>query len=278
MIYNNWDKIYKQGNSIRRWPSEDVVKFCSMLGGTNDFLLDLGAGTGRNLVPLMLSLKDKGILMAVDIAKEGIKNIEKWCIGIGSEKISKDLLPSYEVEKFEYYGIDFRYDTIYSIPLDRFIGFNIKNQLKDIEIGKNIYLILRIGSMDNIKIRSKVVDGFINRGSIFYMDKKEIDVTISRVHSIVKSGGKGLISFKSTKDSRYSNDLLTERINDSERILIKGPQAGMKMVFYNQDDIKNVLKDFEIIAMKHYMETIINFNQDINRLTLADYIAYVQVK
>lgn len=278
MIYNNWDNIYGKGSSIRRWPSEDVVRFCSILGENNDFLLDLGSGTGRNLVPLMLSLKDKGILMAIDISKEGIKNIEKWCVGIGSKRISKDSLSSCEVEKFKHYGIDFRCDKIYSILLDKFIGFSIKDKLEDIAIGKKVYLVLRISSMNNIKITPKVVDGFINRGSIFYMDKEEIDMTITTIQSVVKKGGKGLISFKSIMDSRYSNDLLAEKINASERILIKGPQAGMKMVFYNQDDVFNALKSFEIINIKHYTETMIDYNQHAGRLTLADYIAYVQIK
>lgn len=75
--------------------------------------MDFRTGTERNLSPLMLRLKDKGVLMAIDIASEGIKNIEVWCKSIGGKSISKQDTSANQVKCLAYHGINFEEDKIY---------------------------------------------------------------------------------------------------------------------------------------------------------------------
>lgn len=275
---NNWSEIYKSGKSIRRWPSEDVVRLSSLLKEESEFIVDFGTGTGRNLVPLMLRLKDEGILMAIDIAIEGIRNIEVWCKSIGGKLISKQDADFEQIKCLEHRGVNFEEDIIYLVPTNSYKGFKVKTKVPKLEEENNIYLVLRKGSMEDSKIKFDSVDGFINRGSIFYMNREEVRRSIENIYNIVKKDGKGLISFKSMEDSRFTNRVLGERINENEVIITSGTQTGMKMLFFDKEDIINLLKDFHILDIKHNIEKTISLDKNHYELTFADYIVYVEPK
>ncbi len=70
-IKNTYQNIYKSGLGVRRYPEADVVTFTSKLK-RSDVLIDLGTGTGRNLLPLIQYCSSNGIVVGSDIAESGI--------------------------------------------------------------------------------------------------------------------------------------------------------------------------------------------------------------
>ena len=79
---NSYQAIYASGISIRRYPETDVVAFASRLP-TSRIVADLGTGTGRNLLPLLLCAKSGGLVIASDLSSAGLQVIANWCHSLG---------------------------------------------------------------------------------------------------------------------------------------------------------------------------------------------------
>lgn len=82
--YNSYEHLYRSGFSVRRWPEEDVVVFAAGLQNPR-ISADLGTGTGRNLMPLLLAANQGGLVVASDIAVSGLDVVREWAQLLGGE-------------------------------------------------------------------------------------------------------------------------------------------------------------------------------------------------
>jgi len=91
MKSQSYELIYSQNQAVRRYPEGDVAAFASSLEYPR-ILLDLGTGTGRNLLPLLCKVVANGMVVGADIAQSGMDIISNWAIGLGAIKLDKKQL------------------------------------------------------------------------------------------------------------------------------------------------------------------------------------------
>lgn len=121
---------------------------------------------------------------------------------------------------------------------------------------------LKVGSMDNIPYCDETFDGLINYGVLCYCDIKGASKTASEIYRVMKKGGKVLIVVRTTEDYRYGDGLEIEKntfiINENDKNKCAFNENGMKMHFFDKDEILNIFSDFSSIKIDKWDETIDN--------------------
>lgn len=121
---------------------------------------------------------------------------------------------------------------------------------------------LKVGSMDNIPYCDETFDGLINYGVLYYCDIKGASKTASEIYRVMKKGGKVLIVVRTTEDYRYGDGLEIEKntfiINENDKNKCAFNENGMKMHFFDKDEILNIFSDFSSIKIDKWDETIDN--------------------
>lgn len=79
--------------TVRRYPEYDVAAFAARLSAPM-ISMDLGTGTGRNLLPLMQAAADNGIIVATDMSDVGVEQVERWATAVGGIPCELDGLPN----------------------------------------------------------------------------------------------------------------------------------------------------------------------------------------
>ncbi|TKX28877.1 methyltransferase type 11 [Campylobacter aviculae] len=121
---------------------------------------------------------------------------------------------------------------------------------------------LKIASVDDIPYEDEKFDGVICYGVLLYNSKEVIEKAAKEIYRVLKKGGIAYVVVRNTKDYRYLNN---EKISKYE-VLIKEndllrsafEENGMKMYFFDKDEVKRVFSDFGQIEINSLRRTHAN--------------------
>lgn len=254
---NSYDRLVKgyanvYSQKIRRWPSEDVVRFGALINDA-EILADMGTGTGRNLAPLLLAVKNKGLVYATDITAEGIKAVVDWAVNQGSEVINpaKAGFDDEEILSADKVKED---DTVIRIPIaEENKKYGCGALFRKTGENSYVYLICRVSDMKADNMPENTFDAIVNWGSIFHLAEEEILNTMNLMKKYLKPDGLLLITFKSIFDSRFE----LRAVNDERswrRANEKGDLEGLELEFFDQERTRQIIKGWDIVSFKHILE------------------------
>lgn len=254
---NSYEQLYKHNIGIRRYPETDVVAFTAGLKSPK-VLVDLGAGTGRNIVPLLCAVQKDGIVIATDIAASGLEVISHWAQSLGAKQLYYEKLIEKEQILLNDRGVNAKNYDLYRIDRHEKVAFLGPSALFAPPVtctsNSGNAAILALGQMDmtDLEYEPGSIEAIVNRGSIFYLPTKRIDDAMSNMYKVLCKGGKLLLTLKSTEDSRYLDET---PLNGSmwRRVQANGDQKGLQMDFYDKKRALETVKDFNIIKMQHLL-------------------------
>lgn len=123
----------------------------------------------------------------------------------------------------------------------------------------NLNANLKVSSVDNIPYDDNYFDGIICYGVLYYCCIEEIQSSIDEIYRTLKPGGKAFIVVRNIKDYRYGNGLEIEKntfiIEEKDKSKCVFNENGMKMHFFNLDEIKDLFKNFSYITVDELIET-----------------------
>jgi ubiquinone/menaquinone biosynthesis C-methylase UbiE len=262
---NTFETLYAQGQAIRRFPDEEVVAMCGRHRGFA-IGLDLGTGSGRNLIPFLLSVRRHGFVIASDLAPSGLKSLADWFCTHGATPITpQDLSPEGAI-LYQSLKISAEH-KIYAIQ-------RVDGGMDPLRLGKayteseTVYLITVCAPMQHIWMAEEVVDVIVNRGSIFYLNSEDIQACLDVMHRMLKCGGKCLVSFKSERDSRFLTGIQLPE-SSTVRVVKEGAQLGLKLEFFSHGRVTRSMADFSDIKIGH-----VEISHPGSDLSLADWIVH----
>lgn len=265
LVDNTYEHIYRAGTSIRRYPENDVVAFTAGLRQPA-VSIDLGTGTGLNLIPLLAAAATDGLVAATDLALSGLLVIDEWVRAIGGERIPASGLPA--AHRDAWPEVDAEYRRFYRIRRHRrarLLG-PASFAARPEEESERVYLMVEVGDMAHRLARAGSVDAIINRGSVFYLPSPLIARAVSVSREMLKPGGRLLLSLKSTADSRFATSPPADG-SPWRRRQSTGGQAGLEMEFHDEERAANLVSDFCIVSKHHLI------SQDFHSgLILADWV------
>lgn len=187
-VENTYEHIYSAKTSIRRYPETDVVTFADGLRKPS-VSIDLGSGTGRNLIPLLAAAAPDGLVVATDLALSGLLVIDEWVRAIGGEDIPASGLPAAHRDALT--EVDGEYRRIYRIRRHRRshqlgpASFAARHEAES----ECVYLTVLSVDMAQRVARAETVDAIINRGNLFYLPSPLIARAVSVSREMLKRGG-----------------------------------------------------------------------------------------
>ncbi len=116
---------------------------------------------------------------------------------------------------------------------------------------KNIHFINSL--VQDIKFEKESFDIVIAWGLIHYLDKDNQEELLNKVKYMLKPNGIFLLTLRSIEDSRKNTGVKIE----TDRYLVDYFNKGTnevkqtKMYFWDEDGVKNLLKDFSMIKLGH---------------------------
>ena len=262
-LSNTFEAMYARGECIRRFPDEDVVALCARRRGFA-VGLDLGTGSGRNLTPLLLAVREQGLVIASDLSPSGLNSVKAWLTQHGATLVNVEDLSGCARDTYVRLAIEIPH-TILRLTRRRsptLDPFNLTSAGEE-----EIFLILACASMESSWLAPGSVDLIINRGSIFYLTPPAMDVCLTVMRVILSSGGSCLVSFKSERDSRFR---IEPAAGDDSRVRVQchGPQSGLRLVFSGEPQVRSWMADFEDLQLSHIETALAGKDQ-----TLADWVA-----
>lgn len=235
--------------TVRRYPEYDVAAFAARLSAPR-ISMDLGTGTGRNLLPLMQAAADGGLIVATDMSDVGVAQVASWAESVGGAPCELDGLPN---------GVG---DLILkSLPDPRSFKIHKIGRLANASwLGPNaifkgdqhpVYLLTGVADMAQTLAADGSVDAIVNRGSIFYLPEEDIPACMESMRRALKPGGQLLLTLKSTQDSRYADGIPVSA--DGYRRQVQDVQKGLKMQFYDEGKVRDLARGFELVSISHLM-------------------------
>ncbi|MBZ7936507.1 class I SAM-dependent methyltransferase [Campylobacter sp. B0100352/1] len=126
---------------------------------------------------------------------------------------------------------------------------------------------LKIASVDDIPYEDEKFDGVICYGVLLYNSKEVIEKAAKEIYRVLKKDSIAYIVLRSTKDYRYLNN---KKISKYEALIKENgiqrsafEENGMKMYFFDKDEIKRVFNMFKICEINH-MEMSLENNSICN--------------
>lgn len=264
---NTYEHIYRAGTSIRRYPENDVVAFAAGLSQPT-VTLDLGTGTGRNLIPLLAAAAPNGLVVATDLAASGLLVIDDWVRAIDGERVDASSLPAAHhavLDWREPATESRRFYRIHRHPQARMLGPAMLSAGRD-PCAEHVYLAVDVADMAQPVARPQSVDAIINRGNIFYLPSALIAQAVAVSHAMLKRGGRLLLSLKSTADSRFASSPPAEG-SPWRRRQNAGAQQGLEMEFYDEARADALVAAFKVIKKLHLVS-----HDFSSGLVLADWV------
>lgn len=262
---NTFETLYAQGQAIRRFPDEEVVALCGRHRGFS-VGLDLGAGSGRNLIPFLLAVRPQGIVIASDLAPSGLKSLADWFCAHGAAQVPPESLSGEAALLYESLKLEAEHQ-IYAIQRGQG-GMDPLLLGKGLAALETVYLITVCAPMQELWMAEDRVDIIVNRGSIFYLNSEDIDVCLDVMHKMLRPGGKCLVSFKSQRDSRF---LTGTHLAESAtiRLVNEGAQLGLKLEFFDRDRVVHSMRAFSDVKIGH-----VEISHPGSDLSLADWVVF----
>lgn len=112
---------------------------------------------------------------------------------------------------------------------------------------------IQLGDMLSLPYEDEVFDCLVAYHSIYHTDKIGIESTISEIQRILVTGGEALITFNS-KNNQSFYDPTNIQIDENTIIKTQGIEAGVPHYYVDKDEVRRLLKDFEILKFIHKEE------------------------
>lgn len=242
-----YDVLYSK--KIRRYPEYDVAAFAASCASPV-VTMDLGTGTGRNLLPLLQATVSNGFVIATDLSAEGVGAVQAWADSLGAARVdSENLEPSVQaiarealpdIKSFVIHRICRHAQTRFLGPVGVFNG-----------TANPVYLATGAADMSEMFVKPGSVDAIVNRGSIFYLARGQIDSCMKSMHSALKPGGLLLLTLKSIEDSRFEEGLPIA--GQEYRRIVQDQQVGLEMEFFDEKRVMELIEGFELISLTHLL-------------------------
>ncbi|MBZ7963371.1 class I SAM-dependent methyltransferase [Campylobacter sp. W0049] len=114
---------------------------------------------------------------------------------------------------------------------------------------------LKIASVDDIPYEDEKFDGVICYGVLLYNSKEVIEKAAKEIHRVLKKDGVAYIVVRSTKDYRYVNNEKISKyevlVNENDISKSAFEENGMKMYFFDKDEVKKIFCMFETYEINH---------------------------
>jgi SAM-dependent methyltransferase len=248
--------------TVRRYPEYDVAAFAARLASPC-ISMDLGTGTGRNLLPLLQASANHGLVVATDMSDVGVQQVCHWATAVGGSCCAWDDLDETVRLTIERTMPDPRSFTVHKIGrLDHAAKLGPNAVFKG--EANPVYLLTGVANMAAPLAKDGSVDAIVNRGSIFYLSEAEIASCMDNMRRALKPGGQLLLTLKSTLDSRYVDGVPVSR--DGYRRQVQDVQKGLEMQFYDEARVRELARDWEIVSISHLMTQYLS-----KGMTLADW-------
>ncbi|MBZ7931999.1 class I SAM-dependent methyltransferase [Campylobacter sp. RM12910] len=137
-----------------------------------------------------------------------------------------------------------------------FIAYGIdysKNGIKATQELLDLYKLkaeLKIASVDDIPYEDEKFDGVICYGVLYYNPIELIEKAAKEIHRVLKKDGVAYIVVRNTKDYRYLNNEKISKyevlVNENDISKSAFKENGMKMYFFDKDEVKRVFSNFNI--------------------------------
>ncbi|EAK7319643.1 class I SAM-dependent methyltransferase [Campylobacter jejuni] len=114
---------------------------------------------------------------------------------------------------------------------------------------------LKIASVDDIPYEDEKFDGVICYGVLLYNSKEVIERAAKEIYRVLKKDGVAYIVVRSIKDYRYLNNEKISKyevfVNENDISKSAFEENGMKMYFFDKDEVKRVFSMFETYEINH---------------------------
>lgn len=151
---------------------------------------------------------------------------------------------------FEAYGVDYSENGI--------------KATKELLQNHNLKVDLKISSVDEIPYEDEKFDGLVCYGVLYYNPKEIIEKAAKEMHRILKKGAKAYVVIRSTQDYRYENSEKISKyeviINEKDEKKAAFKENGMKMYFFDKDEVQRVFRDFQTIEINRLRTSYENDN------------------
>jgi len=192
----DWEKIFAEKGYVFIDPHPDLSRLVTMFHNTNvERILDLGCGTGRNLVSLLKAGFD---VSGFDSSKTALELTKQW---LDEEDLDAPLHHG-RMEELLPYGDDF-FDAVISIQV---IHHNFMTEILD---------------------------------------------TVNEIERVLRTGGYLFITVPilGPKPENPEDDWKLNWVEDGTYIPQCGPESGIPHHYFSEEELQNVLKNFEILEM-----------------------------
>lgn len=255
-----YNQLYS--TTVRRYPEYDVAAFAARLKSPL-ISIDLGTGTGRNLLPLMQASANDGLVVATDMSAVGVEQVGRWAESVGGRLCALDEVERPVRERIErslLHPNAYRIHRVGRLDNSAWLGPNavFKGDANP------VYLLTGVANMAEKMAEDECVDAIVNRGSIFYLSESEIASTMECMRRALKPGGQLLLTLKSTQDSRYVEGIPVSA--DGYRRQVQDVQIGLEIQFYDERKVRELAGGFDIVSISHLMTQYLS-----KRMVLADW-------
>ncbi|MBZ7970795.1 class I SAM-dependent methyltransferase [Campylobacter sp. RM3125] len=149
-----------------------------------------------------------------------------------------------------------------------FIAYGVdysKNGIKATQELLDLYKLkaeLKIASVDDIPYEDEKFDGVICYGVLYYNPIELIEKAAKEIHRVLKKDGVAYIVVRNTKDYRYLNNEKISKyevlVNENDISKSAFKENGMKMYFFDKDEVKRVFSNFRQIEINSIKISYIN--------------------
>jgi len=194
------------------------------------------------------------LVVATEAAPSGLEAVANWCRALGSTEIADAKTFDPEASRrLERAGIDLRSHNVFKVSVDsdhRHLG-----PAALFRGSEYVLLALCLSDMSEPFFPSSSLDVIVNRGSISYLDERGVRATLGLMRDALREAGQLIVTFKSTRDTRFSEGEAIEGHHRRRRIA-SGDQQGLEMDFFDEARLVALLGGmFEIKRLLHLEET-----------------------
>ncbi|EAJ9404882.1 class I SAM-dependent methyltransferase [Campylobacter jejuni] len=117
----------------------------------------------------------------------------------------------------------------------------------------NLQADLKVSSVDDIPYEDESFDGLLCYGVLYYNSKEVIEKAAKEIYRVLKKDGVAYIVVRSIKDYRYLNNEKISKyevfVNENDISKSAFKENGMKMYFFDKDEVKRVFSNFRQIEI-----------------------------
>ncbi|TKX34362.1 class I SAM-dependent methyltransferase [Campylobacter taeniopygiae] len=121
---------------------------------------------------------------------------------------------------------------------------------------------LKIASVDNIPYEDEKFEGVICYGVLYYNSKEVIEKAAKEIYRVLKKDGIAYMVVRNTNDYRYLNNEKISKyevfIDEKDALKSAFKENGMKMYFFDKDEVRRVFGDFKQIEINSLRKTHAN--------------------